>query len=153
MANYRWQEEAGRIVLLDFGATRTLGQEIVADYADIMAAGLAGDQARLTGAAERIGFLGPETDAQREMILRMMNTVFDALTATPDFDFADPALNRSMQAQGMALAESGYAPPPLPMDALFLQRKFAGMFLLAARLRAKLPIAAMLSDRLRARAA
>ncbi|MEL6958391.1 MAG: AarF/ABC1/UbiB kinase family protein [Pseudomonadota bacterium] len=152
-ANYRWQVGTGRIVLLDFGATRALGDKIVADYAAIMDAGLAGDRQRLALAAERVGFLGSETNEQRHMILRLMELVFEALTTAPEFDFADPTLNRVMQAQGMALAETGYVPPPLPMDALFLQRKFAGMFLLAAKLRAKLPVATMLADKLTARAA
>jgi hypothetical protein len=44
------------------------------------------------------------------------------------------------QRGGDALARDGFIPPVVPMDVLYLQRKFGGMFLLGARLRAKLPV-------------
>ncbi len=34
----------------------------------------------------------------------------------------------------MAMAEAGYLPPPTPMDILYLQRKFGGLFLPCGRL-------------------
>ena len=46
--------------------------------------------------------------------------------------------------QGMALVEAGHVPTALPMDVLYLQRKFGGMFLLASRLQAELPIRSIL---------
>ena len=44
----------------------------------------------------------------------------------------------------MALAESGFVPPPLPMDILLLQRKLGGVFLLAKRIGARLDVVAHL---------
>jgi hypothetical protein len=46
----------------------------------------------------------------------------------------------------MALAADGFIPPPLPIDVLFLQRKFGGVFLLAAKLGARLPLEEILRD-------
>ena len=54
-----------------------------------------------------------------------------------------------MQAMGMALAESGFVPPPLPIDILLVQRKLGGMFLLAKRLGARVDAAALLEQRAR----
>lgn len=144
-ANYRYIADTGQIVLLDFGATRALRPQASDDYRAIMGAGLDGDRGGLLDAALRIGFVTEAIeDRHLNRIMDIMETVFGALTRTEDFDFADPALSRRMQAQGMALADDGFVPPPLPMDALFLQRKFAGMFLLAARLRAHVPVAQMI---------
>jgi hypothetical protein len=50
-----------------------------------------------------------------------------------------------MQHGGEALARDGFIPPVVPMDVLYLQRKFGGMFLLGARLRAKLPVAQIMA--------
>jgi hypothetical protein len=49
-----------------------------------------------------------------------------------------------MTRQGQALAEAGYVPPLLPMDVLYLQRKFGGIFLLCQRLGASLPLEGLL---------
>ena len=48
-------------------------------------------------------------------------------------------------AQGEALARAGYVPPPLPMDVLYLQRKLGGLVLLAGRLKARVPLQALLA--------
>jgi len=74
----------------------------------------------------------------------MMNMAFDALRAEGPFDFAQTPLPRQMQEAGMVLADSGFAPPPVPMDVLYLQRKFAGVFLLAAKLKARIDIRTMM---------
>jgi hypothetical protein len=57
------------------------------------------------------------------------------------FDFADPAFVGRMRRLGEALGEDrSFATIP-PMDVLFIQRKVAGMYLLGARLRARVPVA------------
>ena len=79
----------------------------------------------------------------KERVLRLIMFAFDALRE-PKFDFADTSLSRRMQQEGEALAHDGFVPPVVPIDVLYLQRKIAGMFLLGARLRAKLPVAEIL---------
>ena len=140
-ANYRYIAETGQIVLLDFGATRTLGADIAAQYRDLIRAGFDRDRATLIKIATQIGFVAPDTAPQHlDRIVAMMEAVFAALMAQDIYDFGDTALSKTLQNDGMALANDGFVPPPLPMDALFLQRKFAGMFLLAARLRARVDV-------------
>ncbi|SLN40633.1 ABC1 kinase family protein [Pseudooctadecabacter jejudonensis] len=146
-ANYRYIPATGQVVLLDFGATRDLPASVVEPYARLMQAGLDGDRAGLEATCREVGFLSEDvSDTHASQIVGMIEAVFAALTRAEMFDFADPTLNRDMQAKGMALAEDGFVPPPLPMDAVFLQRKFGGMFLLAARLGAKVPVEAALRD-------
>jgi len=74
--------------------------------------------------------------------------VFGEILAAPILDFGATDLPRRMQAEGMALAEDGFVPPPLPIDALFLQRKFGGMFLLAAKLKVRVPVADLIERHL-----
>ena len=141
-ANYLYQPETARIVLLDFGAARRLDARIVDQYRNLLRAGLAGDMAGLEHAAREIGFIDADTEARHQTrILRMMGMVFDALRDTPCFDFADTTLSRRMQAEGIALAEDGFVPPLLPVDVLLVQRKLGGIFLLAARLGARARVA------------
>ncbi|MCF7699717.1 ABC1 kinase family protein [Loktanella sp. M215] len=143
-ANYRWQADTGRIVLLDFGAARDIAPDVAARYLALIRAGLADDPAALGECAAAIGFIGPATQAtHRAQIIAMMRDVFAALTA-PQIDFADQTLSRRLQQQGIALAEDGFIPPPLPIDVLLLQRKFGGIFLLAARLGASVDVMELL---------
>ncbi|MEM1129231.1 MAG: AarF/ABC1/UbiB kinase family protein [Pseudomonadota bacterium] len=140
-ANYRYNARTGRIALLDFGATRRLDPDLVARYRQLFAAGLEDDMAALTDAATAIGFL--DTDGlpeHRDRIVGMIAFVFATLRETATFDFARTDLSKRMEAEGTALARSGYIPPPVPMDVLYLQRKFGGVFLLANRLSAQVPV-------------
>jgi hypothetical protein len=109
------------------------------EYRLLIRAGLSGDDAGLRDAAVAMQFIDG-SGAFDDRILEMMRTVFSAVTAHEQFDFSDRTLTRHLNQQDVALAEAGYTPPVLPMDVLYLQRKFGGMFLLASRLGASLPV-------------
>lgn len=146
-ANYRYDAAAGRIVLLDFGATRAIAPEIQAQYRDLMVAGLADDLAALERVIAEIGFVAPDTvERHRDQIIAMIRLVFAELRHGPRVDFTRTALSEEMQKRGMALANDAFVPPPLPIDVVFLQRKFGGMFLLAARLRAQVDVLGLLDE-------
>ena len=107
---------------------------------------MAGNADGLARIATEIGFVAANTKAShRTAVIGLIQMTFDALKAKPQFDFASTVLSRKMQAEGMALADDGFLPPLLPMDILLLQRKFGGVFLLAARLGAKVDMAALLA--------
>ncbi|MCM2562980.1 AarF/ABC1/UbiB kinase family protein [Lutimaribacter sp. EGI FJ00015] len=142
-ANYRYNAETGRIVLLDFGATRALDPSLTGGYRRLMRAGLEGNAPALQVAAQELRFIKGDGTFDAH-ILAMIGTVFDAIRGAEAFEFADRTLSARMNEQGMALAQAGYVPPPLPMDVLYLQRKFGGMFLLGSRLGATLPVEAYL---------
>lgn len=143
-ANYRYDRANGKIILLDFGATRAIDPVIAAQYRALIRAGLASDRDALRSIALDIGFFDETTQAHhQDIILDMMMLVFDALQ--DPFDFTDPALSREVQRKGMILGDAGFIPPALPIDVLYLQRKFGGIFLLAARLKAQLPLRTILS--------
>lgn len=150
LANYRHDAE-GRVVLLDFGATRAIPAETAALHREMIEAGLAGDEAGLRRGAEALGAFDARTEPRHaERMLRMMGHVSRAVRAAPVHDFGDPSLSRLMQQEGIALAEDGYVPPPVPVDVLFIQRKFAGVFLIATRLRARVPLMALFERHLAA---
>ncbi|MEO9572404.1 MAG: AarF/ABC1/UbiB kinase family protein [Tateyamaria sp.] len=138
-ANYRYNPDTGKIILLDFGATRYLDPALTKTYRDLMRAGLAADTAGLRTAAIRMQFI--DGDGPFDVrILSMIEAVFAALRSDGPFDFSDRSLSNQLAREGKALAQAGYVPPPLPMDSLYLQRKFGGMFLLADRLGASVPV-------------
>ena len=151
-ANYRYDVAQDRIVLLDFGAARAFDEDIVARFRALLRAGLDRDSDAIERAMEGLGYISASTPlSQREIILRMANKALPLVTAET-FDFGDTSFIAGMRDEGMALSlEEGYAEIP-PIDALFLQRKMAGLFLLATRLRAQLPVRRLLETGLDAAA-
>lgn len=148
-ANYLFDKDTARIALLDFGATRRIDPAVAAPCRALLAAGLSGDREGLREAGCRLGILAPnQPDRFSRRIVAMLEEMFTALTACDVFDFGTSDLARRMHDQGMALAADGYIPTPLPMDLLHVQRKIGGIFLLATRLRARVPVRSMLFDQL-----
>ncbi|MBT8459063.1 MAG: AarF/ABC1/UbiB kinase family protein [Boseongicola sp.] len=140
-ANYLFDPDTNRIALLDFGAAREIDPVVIDQYRRLLEAGIADDRSALSEIIEEIGFVGAASASRhRAQIVDMICTVFNALRATTPFDFSDTKLSRVMQAKGTALAEDGFVPPPLPVDVLLVQRKLGGVFLLAARLGARVDV-------------
>ena len=146
-ANYRWQPEEDRLVLLDFGATRAVPPALAEGYRGLMRAGMAADRAGLSDAGLALGFFA-EDSAQRhkDMVLDMVETAFAALRQEDAFDFAGSAIPETLRDQGMAMsAERDFTHVP-PADTFFLQRKFGGLFLLGARLNARVALRPMIDQ-------
>jgi len=144
-ANYRHDARTGQIVLLDFGAARAVPPALAASYRALFRAGLAG--ADMTDAALSLGLFGGETRAEhRKTVCDMLELVFAPLRAGGMFDFADASLARHLQQSGMEMAEARDFVHIPPVDTLFVQRKFGGLYLLCARLRARVDVRALLEQ-------
>ncbi len=89
-------------------------------------------------------------DHHQRALLTIMETACAAFQGQADFDFGDISFVRDMNDAGAALAADGFVPPQVAIDALYAQRKLGGTFLLAHRLKAKLPIRDMIDPFLRA---
>ncbi|MEO0503921.1 MAG: AarF/UbiB family protein, partial [Pseudomonadota bacterium] len=151
-ANYRTEADTGRIVLLDFGATRVLPGWLAPACRTLVQAGLAGDRTGVADQLDRMGLVPAATPAHHKArILGMVDMVFDTLRTQDSLDLATSDLAARLQAEGEALARAGFVPTePVPLDLLFVQRKVAGMFLLAARLGATVPVRDLLAPYLAA---
>ena len=78
-ANYRFQPDSGRLVLLDFGAARAVGGKTANAYRRLLQAGLDQDRERVRDAAVEAGFLGPAVIARHaERVDRMIDILRDA---------------------------------------------------------------------------
>lgn len=148
-ANYRFDPDTDRIVLLDFGAARDVPDWAAEAYRLLLTAGMSGDEAKVQDASLQLRFFAKDTERRHaQLVLDMVRSVFDALRGDGPFDFADPALTDRMRAHGMALAaERDFVHVP-PVDTLFLQRKAGGLFLLGARLRARVNLRDLIARRL-----
>ncbi|WP_298838613.1 AarF/ABC1/UbiB kinase family protein [uncultured Roseobacter sp.] len=145
-ANYAWDADNGKVILLDFGATRAFAPELTDQYRKLLEAGLEGDRARAMQQLEAIGFLASEPQAHHaEAIWGMFDMAMAPMRRGGIFDFATSDLAQRLREAGMEFAARGDYWVVPPADALFLQRKIGGMFLLATRLKARVNLDDVLS--------
>ncbi len=142
-ANYRYQCEGGRLVLLDFGAARAVEPATANGYHALLMAGLDEDRDAVRAAGLSAGFFNPQViERHPAAIDRMIDVVIAEVTKPGPFDFGDRAFVGTMREEGMAIAQDRAAWHIPPIDTLFVQRKISGTALLAARLKARVDVRA-----------
>lgn len=143
----QYDRASGKIVLLDFGATRRFKAAFANNYRSLAKAAIAGNRKRLIAAAERVGYaMGDEDSDYRELVLELFLMALEPLQVDEPYDFAASDMSRRMSARAEDV--SGYrdfwqAPPT---DAVYFHRKLGGMFLLASRLKARVNVHRLISQ-------
>ncbi|MGY6627140.1 MAG: ABC1 kinase family protein [Oceanicaulis sp.] len=138
-ANFRFRED-GRIALLDFGATEIVTPQRADGLRAVLRAGLDGDDAALGDALLHAGAISDTQPPQiRARAIAAARLALEPLGGSAPFDFAGAGLLDRLREEGAALQAAGFNHTP-PVDLAYIQRKVAGMYLIAARLRAKLAL-------------
>ncbi|HHX8265432.1 TPA: ABC1 kinase family protein [Vibrio diabolicus] len=140
-ANYLYIESTRQIGLLDFGATREYSERFSAGYRKAFASVVNNDEQGLNDALEQIGFFSQTIlPDQRQAILDLVKMACEPMLVDEPYDFKASGLAQKLREAGTILSmEQEYWHTP-PADALFLHRKIGGMYLLAARIGAKVNI-------------
>ncbi|MGU3807502.1 ABC1 kinase family protein [Vibrio diabolicus] len=140
-ANYLYIESTRQIGLLDFGATREYSERFSAGYRQAFASVMNNDEQGLNDALEQIGFFSQTIlPDQRQAILDLVKIACEPMLVDEPYDFKASGLAQKLREAGTILSmEQEYWHTP-PADALFLHRKIGGMYLLAARIGAKVNI-------------
>ena len=144
LANYRYDPKSGRIVLLDFGAVQPIAPALAADFRDLLAAALEGTPETIRAAMLRIGYFAPETALHhQDLIQSLLDMAMEPLRQSTPFDFGQSDLLERLRDRGLALgSERDLAHVP-PAATLFLHRKIAGTYLMAAKLCARVALRPM----------
>ena len=146
-ANNRWQADTGRLVLLDFGATRAIEPETVKAYRTMLASGLAGNRDGLRSAALDAGIVGRgAVTFHHQSIDEMIEIVLGEISRPGEFDFGDRRFVTALKARGLDVAADQRAWHLPPADILFTQRKISGTALLAARLKARVDVRSLVAS-------
>ena len=137
-ANYLYQPKSGRLVLLDFGATRHFGTDFVANYARISRAVVDGDREAVAREAVRVGYAAADDSPERiAAAVDMCLLLCEPLRQAGRYDFGASNLPARVRQLGFELAIRQRLLRSPPPETLFLHRKLVGSFLLLARLGAQ----------------
>ncbi len=144
-ANYRYQVESGKLVLLDFGATRKFTAKFSSGYLRLIKAMVSRDESRILKAAQNIGYHSEGISAEYEQLLLriflMVGEIFDS-SEPYDFERSDLVVRLNRLNDDVMRFQSEWKAPPV--DCLYVHRKLGGLYLMARRLRARVAIGALL---------
>lgn len=140
-ANYRYDPVTRQLILLDFGATRSFPGNLAQSYRQLIVSAIREDRHAMHEAAVSIGYFDESTQSKHQhAVLDMMRMALEPLRDGGDFDFGHTDMVQRLRAAGMAVGlerEFWHIPP---IDTLFLHRKLGGLYLLAARLKARVNV-------------
>jgi len=145
-ANYLFDPDSGRLVLLDFGSAREYSAEFAARYKQICRGMLTRDTDAIRRAAIEIGYLsGNESDGRAKALVDLIVMVGEPLRHEGVYDFEASRLAARARDAGFDLVfREGFmrAPPP---ETIFLHRKLAGTFFLCSHIRARVDTRALIT--------
>lgn len=148
LANYRYDPRSGRIVLLDFGAVQAIETALVADFRALARAALSGADAR--SAMLKIGYFSDDTAPHHQALIQsMFDVAMGPVRQKGPFDFGTSTLLDHLRDMGLAIGNDRDLAHVPPAATLFLHRKIGGMYLMAAKLRARVSLRPMVERYLR----
>lgn len=146
-ANYRFDPASGKLVLLDFGATRVVTDRVANAYRTLLRGGMQRDTALMREGGLTLGMLHPDApESHKVAVLGMFDTAFEPLRIDGPFDFSSNEMTSELRDEGMAFAKERTFWQVPPVETLFIQRKIGGVFLLGARLKANTNVHRLIRD-------
>ena len=148
---YRRGEDGapGKVVLLDFGAARSVAPDVRTAYRKLLEAGLAADSERIKAEAIAAGFMSPAVvEKHPERVGRMIDIIVGEMSEDAPFDFGDRSFVPLLRDEGMEIAKDRETWHLPPAETLFVQRKVSGTALLGARLEARVNVRRVVEETL-----
>ncbi len=148
-ANYLYDASSGRIALIDFGATQALDPELVEVFRHLGRALRDKNRPLAIETGRQVGFISERDSAAHvEGVVDIMLLSSEPMRYPGVYDFGQSDLfGRAYRSGKDQYKDNGFASPP-PADIMLMQRKLAGVFLLASRLRARIDIGALFAPHL-----
>ncbi|RBP53354.1 ABC1 kinase family protein [Arenicella xantha] len=144
-ANYQYQRLPKKIVLLDFGATRSFSKKFTIDYKRLLRAVVSHDEDAILKAADRLGYQASSAPIEyQRFLIALFSVALEPLAHQGLYDFATARLSERLSEltdEVYGFKEFWQTPPT---DILYLHRKLGGVFMLATRLKARVNAHALL---------
>lgn len=132
-SNYLFDEKTGRIVLLDFGATRAYGREFVDDYLELVWAASKSDRGAILDYSIKLGFLtGDESQAMKNAHIQSGLEIGRPFQQEGPFDFRGSRMVSQMSKHGDTFMNERLTPPP--KEVYSLHRKLSGAYMTCIKL-------------------
>jgi predicted unusual protein kinase regulating ubiquinone biosynthesis (AarF/ABC1/UbiB family) len=141
-ANFQIQPANERLVLLDFGATRTVAPDVAALYRLAFEGLMERNRNKLIDVVVALGVHRDDVPEATEIIVNMSLEAAEAFDG-PNYDFRASDLQKRINVHSLKLIKFHGKLGTPPPEYVFFQRKLTGTFLLGRKLGARVPCRAL----------
>ncbi|EAA07568.4 AGAP002906-PA [Anopheles gambiae str. PEST] len=136
-SNFLYDASTKQVMLIDFGATRFYQKAFMDDYLRVIIAATKNDRQQILELSRKMGFLtGYETPAMEKAHVDAVLILGEVFSVPGEFEFGRQSTTKKIAALVPVMIAHRLCPPP--EEIYSLHRKLSGVFLLCARLNAKI---------------
>uniref|UniRef100_A0A182TW32 ABC1 atypical kinase-like domain-containing protein n=1 Tax=Anopheles melas TaxID=34690 RepID=A0A182TW32_9DIPT len=136
-SNFLYDASTKQVMLIDFGATRFYQKAFMDDYLRVIIAATKNDRQQILQLSRKMGFLtGYETPAMEKAHVDAVLILGEVFSVPGEFEFGRQSTTKKIAALVPVMIAHRLCPPP--EEIYSLHRKLSGVFLLCARLNAKI---------------
>lgn len=139
LGNFLFKPSERRLVLLDFGATKSYDLDFRKLYSQLILATLRKEKTRVLKIGEEMGLINPRESAEAKEVFKEL--LFQSMypITLPEYDFGETEYPEKMRDIARELVRVlKYSPPPKAL--IFLHRKLSGVFNILRMLKVRLPL-------------
>jgi aarF domain-containing kinase len=139
LGNFLFTPHERKLVLLDFGATKTYDLTFRKLYSQLVCSALEKDHKKMLKISEEMRLIHPAESEEAKVIFK--NLLFQSMSpiTSDQYDFSETDYPEAMRKLTRELVKSLRFSPP-PKDLIFLHRKLSGIFYILRQLKVKLPL-------------